>query len=298
MNRHLIIEIGTNSIKHLYANYTNERWEIISEQVYPVRPGEGVSATGMISAAAMQRCIETIDSIMALYPIEQDITYHIIATESLRRPSNADEFTILIYDRFKLQVEVLSGDEEAQLSFIAGSHICKNTGGYIGVLDIGGGSTELSIGLNGRYTNSASLPIGAVRLTEMYIKHDPITTTELDALQAKIKDAIQQLASLPKINYLVGVGGTISALARLSTQDFTAIKGMKLSLKDIQTKTEMLGKLTINEKANLPGMPRSRADIIFAGSLILFNIEQLLCMDELIVSTEGVRYGYLYSRCV
>lgn len=295
MNHVVVIEIGTNSIKALTVELTERRYRILSDEVFPVRPGQGLTATGSISDEAMQRILQTISRILTERKSSHPCQYHIIATESLRKATNAEDLTSRIYQACKLETIVLNNAAEAQLSFLAGTLEYAGTDESIAVLDIGGGSTEITLGCKGEIKFSRSFAMGAVRLTEQYIKHDPVTVQDIISLKAALAEQTSELKDLPQTDKLVGIGGTVTALALLQQPDVSKINGMQLSLEKVQQRIGEFISLNYEQRNSLPGMPQGRADIILAGSLILSQFMQSLDKTGADVCTRGVRHGYFYS---
>jgi exopolyphosphatase/guanosine-5'-triphosphate,3'-diphosphate pyrophosphatase len=291
----VIIEIGTNSIKALTAAVNAEACRIMSDEVFPVRPGQGLAVSGNISEEAQQRILQTVSRIKqakeAVYPCE----FHVIATESLRKAANAELLIELIQRTTKCDTTILDQQEEAKMSFLAGTLDSSDSEEAVAVLDIGGGSTELTVGCKRDILISRSLPLGAVRLTEQYIRHDPISEQELISLKFAIAGQLDILGNLPQAEKLVGIGGTITTLALLRQPELSMIHGMQLSLDYVQQRIGEFSGLDNEQRKSLPGMPAGRADIILAGSLILEQIMLCLNQTDLFVCSRGVRHGYLYS---
>jgi exopolyphosphatase/guanosine-5'-triphosphate,3'-diphosphate pyrophosphatase len=300
MSKHLIIEIGTNSIKCLKANYIDGSWSNLSDAVYPSRIGENLSKTGKISPEAMERNLKVIIDILAETSAQGHYSLHIIATESLRLAANADEFVQKVFDLTGQKVEILSGDAEAELSFLGVTSEKTDFEDNLAVIDIGGGSTELTIGQGKNILSTQSIPIGAVRLTEFCIRHDPISAEELNIITSLIDANLSKYKITKPITKLIGVGGTITTLAALhynqAGADNTKLDGLVLTRGEIKTLINFLINMSLRKKQMLPNMPKGRADIILAGALILENLMLKTGLKEITVSIRGVRHGYLFTR--
>ena len=298
MDKILIIEIGTNSIKSLRAEFINGAWQFISEAVCPARLGENLAATGMLNAMAIQRNIEFIEAEISDCKTEYSIS--IIATESLRMARNANDFLTTIYERFGIHLEILTGDEEAELAYRAVAHRNNAKDGYIGVIDIGGGSTELTIGRGDQIISTQSLPIGAVKLTEFCFLNNPVTPEELNLASNLINSFVSKIQLSKTIKKLFGVGGTVTALAALDIDKndnlYQQIEGKMLSLDRIKSQITILSTKTMAEKQTMVNMPEGRADIILAGAMILEQVIRKVDLVDINVSTKGVRHGYLFTR--
>lgn len=308
MKKTVIIEIGTNSIKALCAERNASGWKFLSDDLYPTRIGEGKAQTELLSRDGIQRSLRAIDAILHKQTVYPEPEIHIIATESLRSANNADIFINAVKVQSGLQVEILSGSDEAHYSFLAAASEACKTEETIAVLDIGGGSTELIIGRKNEVLHKQSYPIGAVKLTEKFIQNNPPLTSDIVSAKEFITAQIKDIGIGVSMSELRGVGGTVTTLALLSIpQDqvlslqveeaIALIDGSELSLEQISYFISKFSALTIKEKEMIPLMPKGRADIILAGTLILDEFMQALNLQKITVSNRGVRFGYLYSRC-
>lgn len=308
MERKLIIEIGTNTIKTLYAERTGSGWKILSDELYPARIGAGKAQTGKLSADGITRSLAAIGDIVSKHSDLRDSDIHIIATESLRKADNAMEFINSVTELYGLRIEIISGVEEAHFAFLAAASEPLDPEGVIAVLDIGGGSTELLIGKKDEILHQQSYPIGALKLTEHVIQNDPPLESEIGTAREFVADQITDITQAVSLSELIGVGGTVTTLALLTIpqgkalsvsieEAISMIDRTYLSMDQISALTSKLSELTISEKESLPLMPKGRADIILAGTLIMDEFMQALKLQKITVSTRGVRYGYLYSRC-
>ncbi len=299
MNKYLIIEIGTNTTKSLRAQYNDGTWQNIEDSIYASRLGENLSVTGILSKDVIKRNLDIIKSILLEYSNESGVITHIIATESVRKAANAEEFIRQVYDCCNIKIEVLTGEEEAMLAYRGATYHSLSDDRLTEVVDIGGGSTELTIGFGDKIVSTQSLPIGAVKLTEFCIHHDPPSTCDIEMMQSIINDRIKMIAPGNSMIKLIGVGGTITTLAALNSagkQDTVAdVEQIILLLQDVQKMINLISPMNLKEKKALPNMPEGRADIILAGAVLLEMLMQKLRQSELIVSVRGVRHGYLFT---
>lgn len=299
MNKHIIIEIGTNTTKALRADYVKGKWIVVSDTLFFTRLGQDLAVTGKLNNKAMERNLDTIANVLQMYTGNKEIDFHIIATESLRIAANSDEFLAQINNITSTKVEILSGEKEGELAYRAATYPNLNNEESVIVLDIGGGSTEFTLGCGAEIQYIISLPIGAVKLTELCIKNDPVTNDELSSIDTLIDAQMNGIKIKQPIKKMIGVGGTITTLAMLaynkSVSDIPLIKGKQFSLEAIQKQIRLLANLTVKERKKLNNMPTGRADIILAGSLILEKAMNKFGLSDITVSTIGVRHGYLYS---
>lgn len=293
------IDLGTNTFLLLIA----ERVDGIVQPVYQeeafVRLGQGVDKSGVISQEAMARGLASLGhyrDVTADYRCEK-ITA--CGTSALRDAKNSREFIELVEAELDLQIRIISGEEEAQLSFIGALSNKKDLETPIFMLDIGGGSTELCWGAPEEMLGRFSLNIGSVRLTERYFQHDPPTPVELTAFRATVWDVWQahtQAASIDLRNgTLVGVDGTVTTFAMIHNKmivyDCERIDGAVLQLNEIKKLTALLVAKTTMERKTIVGLSPKRADVILAGALILEWIMELGRADRIVVSDRGLRFG-------
>jgi exopolyphosphatase/guanosine-5'-triphosphate,3'-diphosphate pyrophosphatase len=165
-------------------------------------------------------------------------------------------------------------------------------------VDIGGGSTEVIRGSREAFKGYVSLPIGTVKLTERFVRHDPPSDTEVESLVRAVREA---LAEVPReaCDAVVGVGGTVTTLAAIALGlpgfDKHRIEGARLSEATISGVIEQLKPLPSKERLHIPGMERGREDILLQGIILMREIMTHFQRDELIVTTKGARHGFIYE---
>lgn len=290
------IDIGTNTVLLLIAEAhgPGDIRRHVYEQRAP-RLGKGVDATKHLHPDAMRRVVDVLKEYNAIIASHHVDTTIVCATSAVRDAANKDAFLTMVRAETGLAVEVLSGADEAYWTYrgavsgIAG--ITKAT-----VVDIGGGSTEITVGTEKEIIDSASLNVGSVRLTERFLKHDPPTHPELEAAITFVED---ELAKAGRFDFagstLVGVAGTATALAVLAQglKEFSidAVTNYKLGLDTVYGQFRTLRAMPAEEIRKLSSVMEGRSDVIAAGSLILREIMAHFKFKEMIVSERGVRYG-------
>jgi exopolyphosphatase/guanosine-5'-triphosphate,3'-diphosphate pyrophosphatase len=290
------IDIGTNTVLLLVANIdaSGKISPLAYEQRIP-RLGKGVDVAKNLQPESMQRVIAVLQeykSIISTFNVENTV---VCGTSAVRDASNKQEFTRLIGSEVGFNLEVLTGDDEAYWSYrgaISGiSGIKKAT-----VVDIGGGSTEITVGNDKEIFDSISLDVGSVRLTERFFKHDPPTPPEVEAATTLVDDELAKAGSFDfKGSTLVGVAGTATSLAILAQGlkkfSIEAITNYRLDLDSVYLLFRTLRGMRSDEIRRLSLMMEGRSDVITAGSLILREIMVHFKFKEMIVSERGVRYG-------
>ncbi|RCK75187.1 MAG: Exopolyphosphatase [Ignavibacteriae bacterium] len=290
-----VIDIGTNTVLLLIAKITNGVIETLAYEQRTPRLGKNIDAEGVIGKPAFTRVLEVLKEYKKL--IEEHNPDKIVAfgTSVLREVANKEEFLAFIKNEIGFDIEILTSDEEAYWSYRgAVSGIREN--GNIVVIDIGGGSTEISQGSLTEVKCTNSINVGAVRITERFFKNNPPTQAEINLASEFIKTAIEKLGECKFTDEkLIGVAGTPTTLASidLGLKDFdvTKISGHRMSFERIQEIFKKLCKMKSEEIRELSNATEGRADIITAGTLILIEFMKYGNFKEIIVSERGVRYG-------
>jgi exopolyphosphatase / guanosine-5'-triphosphate,3'-diphosphate pyrophosphatase len=290
------IDIGTNTVLLLVARIADDGTitPLLYEQRVP-RLGKGVDALRRLSPEAMRRVAEVLAEyrgLMKNFPIDSTA---VCATSAVRDAANRGEFIDFIMKTVDLTVEVLTGADEALWTYrgaISGLRGVRRAA----VVDIGGGSTEVTVGNETSVTGRVSVDIGAVRLTERILRDDPPTPTQLEECVRAIDEGLKPLAALDVSgSTLIGVAGTATSLALLHQGrrefDLAAISGYRLPLQAVEELSTRLMAMPSAEIGLLSAVLAGRADIITAGALILRMVMEKLGNTELLVSERGVRYG-------
>jgi exopolyphosphatase/guanosine-5'-triphosphate,3'-diphosphate pyrophosphatase len=221
-------------------------------------------------------------------------------TSALREAKNSEDFLKLAKEKLDLSIEVISGEEEAQLSFWAVAKDLQEREKSILVVDVGGGSTEFILGKGGQIKQWISLPLGSVRFTEEFLRSDPVQEKEWGAMERKILEHLAAIPHSPEPLSMVAVGGTATTLASVEQglEDFVAEKIHHFVLKRETLKNQIFlyRSKTIEERKKIPGLPMARADVILAGGTILYLAMEELHCPSVLISCHGVRYGLLYKK--
>jgi exopolyphosphatase/guanosine-5'-triphosphate,3'-diphosphate pyrophosphatase len=255
--------------------------------------------TGMISRTAMKRNLERIQKILAGIEEPSFSNVTIIATHWMRSAKNADEFAQLVYQATGLHIVTLTAKEEAYYSYVAVEDLIPQDLSA-GVLDIGGGSTEFAITHSGENAVKRSMPIGAVSLSERFMQVPVVDDEVYKQMQQSIQRRINRY-KIPQLpDRLVGVGGTVVTLGNIIYFDqitrIDELHGKVMTIDQIQDIIATLNDLTREELLAVPGLPADRIDIIVAGICILCTWMQFLHCHEVVISTRGVRFGFLFDQ--
>ena len=298
--REASIDIGTNTILLLLAEVEGEEIKPLFEMETVVRLGEGVQENGILTKEAMNRGIETLSQYLERCQAMKVQKIFAVGTSALREAKNSAEFLRLVKEKLNLSIEVISGEEEARLSFLAVSKDLMEVNEPILVVDVGGGSTEFILGRGNQINQWTSLPLGSVRFAEQYLHSDPVQEKEWNTMEKRIRELLAKIPHSHEPLSMVAVGGTATTLASVEQglEEFIPQKIHHFVLRREALKNQLLlyRSKTIEERKKIPGLPAARADVILAGGAILYmTMEELNC-PSVLISCHGVRYGLLYRK--
>lgn len=284
------IDIGTNSMRLLIGEYKNGKIENRKKFINTTRIGQGVDKEGYISNEAINRNIDALKEFAKLCNDEKCEYVYGMGTSALRDSKNGDDFVQLAKRETGINIDIISGEEESNLGFKGVLEGVEGNNDIL-VIDIGGGSTEFIIGDREGIKFAKSENVGALRMTEKFLKIDPIDDLEFNEMYMFIESEIDKTLEYIKgkgIKNLVGIGGTITSLSAMNQElaiySMEKIHNSKVCKKEIEKILQNLKKMTLSDKKTLKGLQPKRADIITAGVAILNIIMEKLELDEIIVS--------------
>jgi exopolyphosphatase/guanosine-5'-triphosphate,3'-diphosphate pyrophosphatase len=315
------IDCGTNSIRLLVADVDTGSGKLadLDRRMRIVRLGQGVDRTGRLAPEALERtfaaCREYAEVIREHGVPAERIRF--VATSASRDADNRDDFVRGVREALGVGPEVISGDEEAALSFTGATRelTAAGTGAEAGdhglerpylVVDIGGGSTEFVLG-DREVTAARSVDIGCVRMTERHLLHDgrltdPPTPDLVAAITADIDAALDEAARtvpLDRARTLVGLAGSVTTIAGIAlglpAYDSTAIHHSRVPLAQVREITSRLLTATHAERASIPVMHEGRVDVIAAGALVLLRVMERTGAQEVVVSEHDILDGIAYK---
>lgn len=289
-----IIDIGTNTVLMLLARREVDGRVIVHDDlVRMTRLGQGVGASGRLGAEAIERTLAALSEYRGIAErLEAEI--EAVATEGLRMASNPEAFLEPAAEVLGRPVRLISGDEEAELSFRSVAQEAGIGDGPLYVLDIGGGSTELVVGRGRTVIDRRSHPVGSVRLTERLVHTDPPTKGEVEAVAQAARAALaeQPVPPLPELHGLAGTVTTVAALLlELPAYDRNVVDGSRWSVEQVVALRDRLAAMTLAERLRLPQLPPGRADVIVAGTTILLEALRHCGASTLVVRDRGLRYA-------
>ncbi|MEO6776746.1 MAG: hypothetical protein ABI467_27640 [Kofleriaceae bacterium] len=292
-----VIDIGTNTLLLL----------IVDDQLRRVvdlcrfgRLGKGLDASGRLAAEAIATSLEICREYRRVMDDHGVTAPAVIATQALREAHNAAEFVAPAQHILGATIEIIAGAREAELAFISVAHAFPALAGtpYV-VVDVGGGSTELIVTDGAKVVSAVSVPIGAVRLTERHLKHDPPTRDEIQELGADIDRHLAPLA-LPVGVPLIGTAGTATTIAavalRLASYDPDRVTGLRLEPERVAELRDTMLAATTAERRAMPGVEPQRADVIAAGIAIYARAIARVHAPVMITCDRGIRWGLAYEH--
>jgi exopolyphosphatase/guanosine-5'-triphosphate,3'-diphosphate pyrophosphatase len=295
-----VIDIGTNSTRLLICDREDERITDERERRSTVtRLGAGVDADGRLAEESMQRVYATLDEYQGLINNEDAEVRIAVLTSAVRDAANGREFAESVKERYRLEPHVLSGDEEAGLTFLgAMSERDPDDETATVVVDIGGGSTEVVIGRGHETAFHVSTQAGVVRQTERHIDHDPPTKEELEETRRDVRQTLRD--GVPEkrrraVEHVIAVAGTATSLAaiaqKLEPYDPEKVHGYRLTRAECEEILRQLASVPLEERRQVPGLHPDRAPTIIAGVIILVEVLELFGLDEVEVSEHDILRG-------
>ncbi len=296
MNKKAFVDIGTNSVRMIILDDTDIDCIKAEKRMQTTRIGAGVDKNKKLSDESMERTIDALKDFEDIAKKEGAESICAIATSAVRDAENKEVFLESVKKEANIDVKVISGKEEARLGFLGVSKGLETSGilkrdDYILVIDIGGGSTELIVGKEGKIDYSISLDIGAVRMCDKFVSSDPISLLDQDKMADYIRVEIKKVMTIIKeypIKAVIGIGGTITTAGSIALgmdeYDRKKIHNYFVPLDIIHSINRELLKQTIEERKNTSGLQPARADIIPAGFLILQLLLLSIEKDGVIIS--------------
>jgi exopolyphosphatase / guanosine-5'-triphosphate,3'-diphosphate pyrophosphatase len=310
LSRVAAIDCGTNSIRLLIADAAGRHLRDVHRETRIVRLGQGVDATGQFAPDALARTRAALADYAALLRVHGVERVRMVATSAARDVTNRDVFFAMTADVLGAVIpgsvaEVITGAEEAELSFCGAVSELDSARAPFVVVDLGGGSTEIVLGGDG-VVASYSADIGCVRLTERCLHSDPPTQQEVAAARKVVRERLEvalRVVPVEGARTWVGLAGTMTTLSALAhnmtTYDSAAIHLSRVADSDLLAVCERLIVMTRSQRAALPPMHEGRADVIGGGAIVVEELARELRVragiDELTVSEHDILDGIVLS---
>jgi exopolyphosphatase/guanosine-5'-triphosphate,3'-diphosphate pyrophosphatase len=299
--RYAVIDVGTNSVKfHIGERDGEGTWHAILDRAEITRLGEGLHERGEIGREAMERTVTAIQAMVDEAQRDGARAIAAVGTAGLRMARNGDDVLASIRERTGIGVEVISGEVEARLAYLAARAGLDLGGGSLVVFDTGGGSTQFTFGRGSQVDERFSVEVGAVRYTERFGLTEAVTAEVLSEALAAIAGDLSRLDGRPPPDALVGMGGAVTNIAavhhRLTTYDPDVVQGTVLDRAEIARQIELYRSRDADARRAIAGLQPKRSDVILAGACIVATVMDKLDQRTVTVSDRGLRHGLLVER--
>jgi exopolyphosphatase/guanosine-5'-triphosphate,3'-diphosphate pyrophosphatase len=307
-NRHAVIDVGTNSVKLLVGDLGGGTVTPVSESSKQTRLGAGLYSTRQLQRPAIALTAQAVAEFSKTASDLGAAPARVFATSAARDAINVHELTEAVRQGCGLEMEILSGDKEADWVFRGVTTNPKLTQSPVLILDVGGGSTEIIVGEHAVPQFRSSYSLGTVRLLELLRPDDPPGLRALircrvwlrDFLKKEVVPLLKPALSAQRAVRLVGTGGTATLLARIRAKmadfDREKIEATTLTLEGIRSDLESQWQMTQEQRQKIIGLPTNRSDVILTGVAIYESIMEQFEFKELSVSTRGLRYWALLQQ--
>ncbi|MCX5798048.1 MAG: Ppx/GppA phosphatase family protein [Proteobacteria bacterium] len=296
--KYAAIDIGTNTVLLLIVDVRKGLEDVLDISTI-TRLGEGLKEKGYLSQEAMTRTFSALYAYKGLIDKNKVLDVYCVGTSALREAKNSEVFLKLVKEKLGFAIQIISEREEAYYTYLSVKNDCSIKADDFIIVDIGGGSTEVIKGDKEKFIDFFSIPIGSVKLTEMFVKHDPPEEKEIESLVDFIQGSLSILFD-GKNRQVIGTAGTITNLASIilgiESYDKGKIHGFHISYKDIENVISKLKCMATTERRRIKGMEKGREDIILQGIILMREIMSYFCAKELTVSANGVRYGVIFEK--
>lgn len=295
------IDVGTNSVKfHVGERDRNGRWRTIVDRAEVTRLGEGLAQRLLIADVAVERTAAAIAGMAAEAKSHGVLATVAVGTAGLRMASNRGRVVAAIEARSGVRVEVISGEEEARLAYLAARSGLGQITGSLVVFDTGGGSTQLTFGHDEIADERFSVNVGAARYTERYGLHAAVSPDALREAMAAIAADLSRLDGRPSPDALVGMGGAVTNITAvqhgLARYDPAIVQGAVLERAELDRQIELYRSRDADRRRTIVGLQPQRAEVILAGACIVRTVMEKLGRHTLTVSDRGLRHGLLADR--
>lgn len=294
------MDIGTNSIRCIVVEADHKGgYKVLDDEKSTVRLGENLSLTGAISPQAAARALDAVGRFRKLIAGLKVGAVEAIATSAIRRASNGQELLEALSGTFGHEIRVISGVEEAELAMVSAQRHFDMEYKRYAVFDIGGGSLEITTALGNHIEECYSLDLGAVVMTEQFLKHDPARAGDLQKLQRHVRTALKKQVDREKVQLhtLIGSGGTTTAIGSMAMnalgKSYASIHGYEVLRSEVVHLLAMLTRKTLAERRLVPGLNADRADIIVAGIAVIEELMRFFGANQLLVNERGIREGLI-----
>jgi exopolyphosphatase/guanosine-5'-triphosphate,3'-diphosphate pyrophosphatase len=299
--RYAVIDAGTNSIKfHIGERESAGKWRTVVDRAELTRLGEGLAQQGAIIDAALERTVAAIAGMVDEAKRHGVRAIAAVGTAGLRTASNGNEVVGAIQARTGVHIEVISGDEEGRLAYVATKAGLGLNQGSLVVFDTGGGSSQFTFGHDAVVDERFSVEVGAVRYTERFGLDRAVSPEVLREAMAAISADLSRIGGRTVPDALVGMGGAVTNITavmhRLATYDPAVVQGTVLDRAEIDRQIEFYRSRDADARRSIVGLQPKRAEVILAGACIVRTVMEKLGKQSFTVSDRGLRHGVLAER--
>lgn len=296
-----VIDVGTNSVKfNISERRPDGEWRTIVDRGEVTRLGEGIAETGDIAPAAIERTVEAIAGMADEAKRHEASALVAVGTMGMRTAGNSEHFIARVRERCGVAIEVVPGQEEGRLAYLAVKSGLGLARGRLVIFDTGGGSTQFTFGHADAVDEQFSLNIGAVRLTSQHGLGGVLTPAQLEAALDAIAGEFSRLDGVRSPEALVGMGGAVTNMTAvmhgLAVYDPDVVQGSVLSRAEVDRQIELYRSRDVAARRQIVGLQPKRADVILAGACVVRTVLDKLGRDALSVSDRGLRHGLLVDR--
>lgn len=301
MARYATLDVGSNSVL-IYIAEKDESgdFKTLEDRALITKLGEDLKETGILKPEAMDRTIEALKEFKELMDSYNVDEYVAIGTMALREAKNSKDFLERVEKEAGIKIEVISGEEEARLSHFAVVMGLGIKNEDVVIFDIGGGSTEFIISKGPEIQDKFSLNLGALVLTNKFLKSNPVKREEHEALLSYLRGELEKVSFPDKLDKAIGMGGNVTSITAvkfgMKKYDPDKVQGAVLTKEEVSNQIEMYLSKTVEERKSIIGLQPKRAETILAGATILYAILERIKKDSFVASDRGIRHGLMFAR--
>jgi exopolyphosphatase/guanosine-5'-triphosphate,3'-diphosphate pyrophosphatase len=296
-----VIDVGTNSVKfHVAEHRPDGTFRTLIDRAEITRLGEGLGGAGALGAEPIRRTVDAIADMADEARRNGVAAVAAVGTAGMRIADNSSELVDAVRERTGIGIDVISGDDEARLAFLAATAALDVGKGTLVVFDTGGGSSQFTFGHDRRIDEQFSVEVGAARFTEQFGLNGIVSEETVASAREAIAADLARLDGRARPDALVGLGGAVTNLASvkhgLAVYDPNVVQGTQLDREEVDRQIELYRQRTVEERRQIVGLQPKRAEVILAGACVVRTVLDKLQCDSFTVSDRGLRHGVLAER--
>ncbi len=301
VGRYAVVDVGTNSVKfHIGERGQDGGWRTVVDRSAVTRLGEGLRETGSLGPEPMARTADAIADMAAEADREGVVAVAAVGTAGMRSAGNSHELVDTVRERTGISIDVISGEDEARLAYVAATaELDVGTGASV-VFDSGGGSSQFTFGHGDSIDEQFSVDVGAVRFTERFGLAGAVSEEELQAALDAIAGDLSRLDDHASPDAVIGIGGSVTNITavmhELAEYDSEVVQGSVVGRDELDRQIDLYRTRSADERREIVGLQPERAEVILAGACIVRTIVTKLGSDTFTASDRGLRHGVLIDR--